>query len=170
MVFLKVLHSSVTVSWLQAPPHLCVPHPQIWELDIKKWFCAFPKWRSGGANKGGPDVWMGEAGQRGARRLPACSVPGPSALIRLQPSPVPTGPLPAETVFCLLVFFLTSQTIPSTSSVLSRNFLCTQLLWGRAVCIAGSCVLDTGNLDQVAASWVWPAHWSAGLAGEPDHC
>lgn len=100
---------------------------------------------------------------------PACSAPGraPCSLLGCEPRLVPEGLLLAETVFCPVASLLPSCTVPRTLSLLNWNFLCRRLLWGRAVYVPSYCVLDTGNLGQVAASWVWAACWSAGLAGGP---
>ena len=81
---------------------------------------------------------------------------------RVGPGPSTSGLLLAETTFCLLVSFVTSQTILGTP-VLSQDFLCRQLLSGRAMCLSGYCVFNTGNLGQVAALRVWPGQWSGQL-------
>lgn len=80
-------------------------------------------------------------------------------------SPVAEGLLLADRCFAPLVSFVPSQTTPSIPSVLIQNFLGKQLLWERAPHMTGYCVLDTGNLGELAASWVWPTHRSAGLLG-----
>lgn len=100
---------------------------------------------------------MGGAGHSGAEPPPSLLCASPMAAYRgTSSAQSPQGHV------SLLVSFLTSQNIPSPPSVLKWNFLCKQLLWGRAICMTGSCALDKGSVGQVAAPWV-----CRGQAGEP---